>query len=358
MLKFKSFLNEELAGGTGAGADSLGKRRELGLGRALNNGQPVDSYRSEGKTPEQMYDNHAKKLHGENYNDDPTHVRAVDSDTRGAQEIKNYLKRRGHGNVVKTVWTSQPSDHESETGVNDPNSTADNVITTDKKTNGNANKIGISVKTGKTGTINWDNPGLNRLIDLSGVDLQQHTIPHKELTNELGTGSSHKLYKELRDSSDVKDQAKAALIKSSSNNMNQAVARDFHGGLANMSHEQLKDVIVRAVSPPTHLTHIVSHQILDKNGHEKAHHIFDEHEHVNDYLNNFESFHMQPLKPGQTSVTIHGRHKKTGKIMPIAKWSIYAGGRPAGGSPRGATTLPSEYHKDIEYSDNEYRRFR
>ena len=83
------------------------------------------------------------------------------------------------------------------------------LVTTDKKTNGDAyikqHKVGISVKTGKTGTINWDNPGLNRLIDLSGVDLQQHTIPHKELTNELGTGSSHKLYKELRD----KDQAKA-----------------------------------------------------------------------------------------------------------------------------------------------------
>ena len=68
MKRFKTWLNEEyleeellLEASTGEGADTVGKLRELQVGQHLNGGKHMESYRAEGKTPEQTHDKLSKK---------------------------------------------------------------------------------------------------------------------------------------------------------------------------------------------------------------------------------------------------------------------------------------------------------
>lgn len=353
MLSFKDFLKEEFlieTGGAGAAADSLGKERELGLGKYLNGGKHADSYRAAGKTPAEMHHIHSEKLHGKNYQKSASHKQADSQHKAGAAKIQDYFHKNKLGKIHKAVWTSQHSDYETHMGHKDPNNTADLIV--HSKHGSKEHKTAISAKTGTTGKINYDNPGIERLSHISGKNLAKHTTRHKEVTDKHGVGSNHTKYKELRDSSKPSDRKKAADIKASSDKMNQDVAKDFHAGLSKKTHHELKNAIKDAVAPKTKIQHVVSHQVLDKNGKEKSHHIYDMHKHADEYLHHFKDLHVEKHTPGKTSVSVIGTHHKTGKKMKVASWSIYAGGRPANGSPRGATTLPSEHHKDIHYSEN------
>ena len=75
MKSFKFWLKEEislsqnelLTEEAGAKADSSGKLREILIGKHLNGGQHMTSYRAEGKTPEQMHNRHAQKLLGDDF---------------------------------------------------------------------------------------------------------------------------------------------------------------------------------------------------------------------------------------------------------------------------------------------------
>ena len=371
MKTFLGFLREQElqeeyllleAGGAGAAADTKGKLRELEIGQHLNGGEHMHSYRAEGKTPGEIHHNLSTKTHGDDYKKQESYKKSQKLAKSAADHIKAHLKKFGHGDVKRTVWTSQPSDHHSETGHHDENNSADLILTTSKshkrlseaaeKTR-SENKIAVSVKTG-SGSVNYSNPGVKSLSKMAGRDLSHHVEEHKKKVESnlpAGKGGSHEKYKSLRDSTNKHDQSKAAEIKHSSEKMNSGVAHELRQGLAHKSHEELHKAISDAVAPKTHLKHIVSRQITHKKtGEHISHHTYDLHGHVHEYLNHFHGLHVDP-NSSASSVTVHGIHKKTGKKMAVARVSVHAGGRPANHSPRGSIVLPSEDHKDIHYTD-------
>ena len=361
----EQYLSEELlmeAGGAGAAADSKGKLRELEIGQHLNGGAHMHSYRVEGKTPGEIHHTLSGKTHGEDYKKTDSYKKSQKSAKSAAEHIKAHLKKFGHGEIKRTVWTSQPSDHHSETGHHDENNSADLIVTTSKahkrlveaaqKTR-SENKIAISVKTG-SGNVNYSNPGVKSLSKMAGKDLNKHVEEHKKTVESNlpeGKGASHEKYKALRDSTNKHDQSKAAEVKHSSEKMNVGVAHDLRQGLSHKSHEELHKAVSDAVAPKTHLKHIVSRQITHKKtGEHVSHHTYDLHGHVHEYLDHFHGLHVDPHSTA-SSVTVHGIHKKTGKKMAVARVSVHAGGRPANHSPRGSIVLPSEDHKDVHYTD-------
>ena len=364
MLSFKDFLKEEfIIEEAGASADSKGKLRELNLGKHLNNGKHMESYRVEGKTPKEVAHKHNESTHGKNYEKSENYKESEKNSKRDAQHIKDHLKKFGHGEVKKTVWASQPSDHKSETSVEDKNNSADLIVATNRshqRPHGKETKVAVSIKTGSS-KVNYSNPGITALESRSGSNLKKHIKAHEELTNSLlpkSAGNAHDRYKQLRDSTKKADKDKAAKIKQSSLELNKNVSKEFRKGIAKKSHEELMSAIKDEVAPKTHLKHIVSREVTDTAGKTKAHKTYDLHKHVDEYLNHFKDLSVDK-KSESTSVTVHGtfhhpkdrNHPLNGKKMAVANWTISAGGKPANASPRGAVNLSSEDHKDIHYTD-------
>ena len=342
MKTFLGFLKEQElqeeyllleAGGAGAAADTKGKLRELEIGQHLNGGAHMHSYRVEGKTPGEIHHHLSTKSHGDEYKKAESFKKSQKLAKSAADHIKAHLKKFGHGDIKRTVWTSQPSDHHSETGHHDENNSADLIVTTSKshkrlaeaaeKTR-SENKIAVSVKTGG-GSVNYSNPGVKSLSKMAGKDLNHHVEEHKKKVESNlpeGKGGSHEKYKSLRDSTSKHDQSKAAEIKHSSEKMNAGVAHELRQGLAHKSHEELHKAVSDAVAPKTHLKHIVSRQITHKKtGEHVSHHTYDLHGHVHEYLGHFHGLHVDP-NSSASSVTVHGIHKKTGKKMAVARVSV------------------------------------
>lgn len=330
-------------------ADSMGKLHELLVAKHLNGGTFPEHHRDErGLKPINAHDMHGAALFGKDYQGsfyNHPNYKKMDADAKAAAEgIKAHLKEKhGISDVSRVAWTSQASDHKLETGVEDPNSKADLIITSGHPKH-KGQKIGISLKVGKTKTPNYSNPGVSTYEGWSGVNLQHHLQGHADVLNKHGN-LNHDQYKELRDSSNKKKQAVANEIKASSDRMNANMASDIRKGLAAKSHKELTDLVKTSTMPQTHLHEIVSHTAYNKDG-SSTHSVHAHADHINNYLNQFSDLHVKPSGKG-TSVTIHGIHKQTGKVMPVWRSTIYAGGRPSNRSPRGATVLPSEAHKDV-----------
>jgi hypothetical protein len=315
--------------------DSLGKLHETLVGRALNNGKFSEHHRSDEGTPEEVHNRHAKSLYGPNYKNHPAYKNAVSNAEKAAADIKSHLKKHGITKIKKVAWTSQPGDHEKETGVKDPNSTADVIVT-----GHNGKQAGVSLKVGKTKTPNYKNPGVETYEGWSGKKLKHLNSNHVDVLAKHGN-PSHEQYKAWRDSSKPKEKAKAAEIKKSSDELNRSMAAEIHKGLSKKSHKELGDIIRSSTSPETHLPTVVSHTVTGENNSHVSHDVHDQSHHIDHYLSHFEGLHTKPHSDG-TSVTIYGKHKTTGKVMPVWSTTVYAGGRPVNKSPRGATTLPSE----------------
>lgn len=364
MLRFTSYLVESihfLTEETGKESDAKGKLRELNLGKYLNGGKHMDSYRAQGKEPMEVAHAHNTTAFGDKYTLSPRYSEHETNSKMHAGHIIKHLQDHGYGKVKRAVWTSQPADHKSETGVDDTNNSADNILTMNKQHTRNRkkfDKIALSIKTGHN-KVNYSNPGLAALAVRSGVNLTQHTKQHADLVSKLlpaGAGSPHDRYKALRDSPKKTDQALAAQIKQSSVDLNRRVSNSFRQGLAVKKSDELKQTIRDEIAPATHLKHLVSREITDeKTGRHVAHKIYDLHGHVDDYLNHFQDLHVKPSDA--TSVTIHGtfqhptdaKHALNGKVVPIATWAISAGGKPTNASPRGAVNLTSEDTKKINW---------
>lgn len=335
MKTFSTFILEASAKNA---ADSMGKLHETLVGKALNGGKFSEHHRSEEGTPEEVHNIHAKALYGENYASHPEYKKAVANAEHAAGEIKTHLKKHGITKISRVAWTSQPSDHQKETGVHDPNSTADVIVTGHNK-----KQVGVSLKVGKTTTPNYKNPGVKTYEGWSGRKLSHLNKEHTDLLAKHGN-PSHEQYKAMRDSSNPEHRQAAAAIKKSSDEMNKKMASEIHGGLSAKSHEELHSIIKKSTSPETHLPTVVSHTVTGSNNARVSHDVHDQGEHVEHYLSHFQGLHLKP-HVGGTSVTVYGTHKKTGKVMPVWKTTVYAGGRPANPSPRGSTTLPSENKK-------------
>lgn len=325
-------------------ADSMGKLHELLVGKALNGDKHLEHHRDEnGLHPINAHDMHAKALFGSDYRgsfyNHPGYKKMVDDAKKAADDIRAHLREK-HGitDMSRVAWTSQKSDHLKETGVDDPNSKADLIITSGHPKH-KGKKLGISLKVGKTKTPNYANPGVSTFEKWSGTNLQNHVNAHGATLDKHGN-PSHDQFKEMRDSSNPNLKAKAAEIKASSDKMNAGMAATMRGAMTNKSHDELRDLVKNSTSPETHLHEIVSHTAYNKDG-SSTHSVHPHSEHIENYLNKFENLHVKPTGKGN-SVVIHGTHRATGKVMPVWQTTVYAGGRPANRSPRGATTLPSE----------------
>lgn len=344
MLSFKDYLIEVAGGGRGASADAEGKLEEIGTGKYLNGGKHLHHSRSEDKGPEAIRHRLLSTMHGDNYEKHPK-VKEKEIDyANNAAHIAKFAHKKGYGKIKKAHWVSQASDKEE--GEADKGDIHAHTHT--------GNKVSISVKTG-FGKINHDNPGIRKFEQISKTKLSSHGEKHKATLEKLlpkGPGDAHKKYKALAASDKPSDKKKAAEIKASSTKMNQSVGKAFHGGLKNQSSNDLKKSIKDAIAPKTKVKQIVTRTITDKKtGKQKEHHVYDHHEHVDNYLNHFDNLHVDDKHPkGQASVTVYGhykhpkdkKHPDNGKRMPVASWSVY--GRASATSSRGATTLPSEDH--------------
>ena len=325
-------------------ADSMGKLHELLVGKELNGGQHLEHHRDEnGLHPINAHDMHAKALFGDDHRgsfyNHPDYKKMVADAKVAADDIRNHLaEKHGITDMSRVAWTSQKSDHLKETGVDDPNSKADLIVTSGHPKH-KGKKIGISLKVGKTKTPNYANPGVSTFERWSGANLQDHLEAHGSVLDTHGN-PSHDAYKAMRDSGSKKDVARANEIKSSSDNMNRGMASSMRSAMSNKSHDELRDLVRHSTAPQTHLHEIVSHTAYNNNG-TATHSVHPHTEHIENYLNQFDNLHVKPTGKGN-SVVIHGVHKKTGKVMPVWQTTVYAGGRPANRSPRGATTLPSE----------------
>lgn len=346
MLSFLQYLLEAATKPSAKSSqDSMGKLHELLVARELNGGSHPEHHRDEkGLSPEQAHDAHAAALFGRNFTKHAGYQRMLADARAAANGIRKHLKEKhGISKLGRVAWTSQKSDHKKETGVDDPNSKADLIVTSGHPEH-RGKKVGVSLKVGKTKTPNYSNPGLSTFEGWSGTKLKKHVDEHTSTLSKYGN-PSHEEYKASRDSSTPKRRKMADEIKASSDRMNAKVAATMRAGMAKKSHKELYDIVKGSTSPRTHLPEIVSHTVHNADG-SSSHDVHPHEEHINKYLSNFHSLHVKPNGTGN-SVTIHGIHKKTGKVMKVWQSTVYAGGRPANRSPRGATTLPSESHKDV-----------
>lgn len=365
--------------------DTAGKLFELLKGYHQSRNEFPKHYRAEGKTPKDIHDTMAKKMFGDDFENNEEYKNLVQT-AKIASEHNTRYNELEHGHdpsqgYQKVAWTSQPSDHESETGVNDPNSVADSIATLH-----HGQKVGHSDKlTAVNKPVNYKNPGVKTFSAMSGADLSGVGDAHAELLRKHDINSGDKGYlkwaqwKGKRQDEKAKkkgiyyepsdeERKKAEEIEKSSALVNQEVARRMHGGFSSIAAADrqngttnLRDAIEKAVAGPTHLRTSVTHTEANPDGSHHRTTVYDLHDHVNQYLNHFDNYHVEPEhKKGLSSVAIYGHfrhptdpnHPMNGKRMRVANISVYSGGRPNNVSPRGAITLPSEHHKEIVYQNH------
>jgi len=351
MFKFGEYLEEAkkkahaLDFGTGAGADSAGKLYELLVGKHMRgDDKHMEHHRVEGKTPEEIHDALVKKTFGDE-----------GENSAGYQLLNNHAKDMAgkltqhyglEGQSPRVVWTSQPSDHEKETNVNDPNSKADLIVN---------RQHAISAKFGSSDKPNYFNPGIENFEQMAGKSLQHHQEKHSAVVKSFGLSSSakgHAKYKELRDSDQPHERENAERVRQSAEERNKNIAADVRNGLSKRSDAELRNLVKGTVNAPTHLPTTVAHTILNPDG-TATHHVHPIDQHVNDYLNQFSGLHVDP-EDKSGSVTVHGyynnpSHKDHGKKMSVWSTPVYSGGRPTG-SARGAVKLNSESNKSVRAS--------
>ena len=347
--------------------DSAGKLFELLKASHQNNGEFPEDYRAEGKKPADIYHKTGKKLLGDDYNS-----HSFMDNLRNAADIASRVNdeyNRTHGHVPekgykRIAWTSQPSDHKSETGVEDPNSVADSIVTLH-----NGKKIGHSDKlTGINQPVNFKNPGMQTLMGLvNSQPATEEMQAHSDLVKSFGLSSSdkgHDEFKRLRDSSNPEEREIANQIVSSSSRVNSKftsnIRRSFQEIFEKEGDEGIKKRIKDLVAGPTHLPTVVTHtEVNDQTGEHHRTRVYDLHTHTQEYLDHFTDISPDPLREGQTSVTLRGTyrhptatdHPQNGKRMAVMRVSIYSGGRPTTITPRGSVSLPSLDNEHIVHSD-------
>jgi hypothetical protein len=345
----------------------MGPIHELAVSHHLNNQKFAEDHRAEGKRPEDVHHEYSKKVFGNNYKQTNAHKSVMDAAKGAATTLKKFMNVKGFHRVA---WTSQQADHEKETGVKDPNSKADLVVTHKGSVKGGDHKTGkkvaISIKYQTEGArknkpTNWSNHGKKSLESFSGADLNVgEKAEHKSLLDK------HKVknrddYRALRE----KNPNVVKNIDESHAKMTAEVSRRFADGLRTKHHHKsqetqdsnLKQFVKKSVggvghkeggnieSGHTHLPHVILKTTRKKDG-THTHEAHDVPSYVHNYLSHFHKLSVEH-SPGQKGVKIVGFHKKTGKKMEVHRTQIYGDQSTAGF--RTSTTLGSEGHKTIDH---------
>jgi len=368
MFKFAEYLIEAAKKVKKQGdfkpGDAAGKLFELLKGREHNGGKFPDSYRVEGKTPENIHDKTAKILFGDQYKDHPVYKNMVDAAKTSSEMTERWVAGRHQHDRTKGfnrfVWTSQPSDPEKFLGSKPEKPVGDNMA--ELSHGGNH---AFSEKVTDIGShINYANPGVQNFERMTGRKLSQHNEPYaKVLTKHgirgaAGTDFLKKIIPGRRQTDYVntpKEQKIADEINAAYNERNKSYGRDMRDAFSDMAEKdkkdggtRLRDAIFNAVTPSRETPTTVTHTELNSDGTHHRTRVYDLHEHINQYLDQFHGLHIQPNEKDPASVTIHGIHKKTGEVMPISRMAVYSSDK-SQISPRGSMTLPSENHKNVQY---------
>ena len=212
MLSFLQYLNEAKEASAKNAADSMGKLHEVLVGKHLSDGKHLEHHRDEkGLSPKEAHDAHATALFGKTFEKHPEYKK-MDKDAKDVSEkLKSHLKtHHGINKIDRVAWTSQKSDHKTETGHDDHNSKADLIVTSGDHKKKDKKQVGVSLKVGKTKTPNYSNPGLSTYEKWSGTNLKKHVTSHGAVLDKHGK-PSHEAYKAMRDGKSSKEKECSAL---------------------------------------------------------------------------------------------------------------------------------------------------
>jgi hypothetical protein len=310
MLSFKQFIifseedlfeaskNNRVAASANVSNDDKGKLHELLLAKHLHpNGRLPEHFRSEnekyGGTAEHVHKKLKEKLEKEHpgaYEEINEHARQT------AEAVRKHLAASGHltdeHEIHSVHWTSNPTDAEKLTGIKEPNSNADLVITTKHKKTGEKKYVGVSAKYGGLKNPNLKNPGLKDLEKQAGHSAGTYTKileAHRNKMEKLGynstTAKNHALWKKHNEILEKEKEEHAAkggkkedfIPKSKEAHMaheaikssleaRKEISRLHKEGLSKKSDSELRDLVRSQVSPKAKFHHVVAHSRVNDDG--------------------------------------------------------------------------------------------
>lgn len=329
-------------------SDDKGKLFELLLAKHLHPDKLLPSHHrsfsenpDHAGTPEQVHDKLRDKIGQDAYDEINSHA------SHAASKFKKHMVEFGHLKPDESIgdvhWTSnrdtekKGGDHEKTTGIRDPNSMADLIITKRDASGKVTGHHGISAKYGE-GKPNYKNPGMATMEKDSDSEsgsfnkiLSDHATDMEKLGYKGTVKERHAQYKQ-----DLKDRAagnkeaeeRSRAAEDSSLKARTEIARRYAYGLGRKSDEELRNHIRNAVSPQTAIPHTIVHGQVQKDGSSVSHTV-DNHHLADDHLNKFENL---KVKHQGISAVIVGTHKGTGKESRVATIGVKASSGPHKGA--------------------------
>lgn len=297
----------EAARETGAASDAEGKLHEILTGYHFNKGKHVESYREEGKTPQEVHDQLKASVSPETYDRINKHAEEM------AYNLHHHLRQEGfRGKIGKVVWTSQTKDVEHFTGKPDPNNESDIMVELkhgagSNKPSGSIEHVGFSMKYANNAPT-LKNKTAKTLGETYGFDhkkLMQHHEAHMgNVQKELKLGSDatgaemHAKYKELRGT------PRGDSIERSSHASRVAMIGDLHTHLSSLSPEELHQAVMNHIAGPTN-----TRVLMASTTSTGQHHIIDTREHYASILREHAK-HLAVKKGEGTTLSITGKGGK------------------------------------------------
>lgn len=375
MLNFAQYLIEMAAASSSEASDDKGKMHELLLAKYLNpnkdeNGNPSlpAHHRAESEneehsgTPTQVHKKLQIKMSGAGYSEIDAHAKQT------AAALKAHLIDKGYDpkHLKDVHWTSnrdtakKSGDHEKTTGIRDPNSNADLILTYKHPKTGQIQHVGISAKYGTGAEPNYRNDGLAALEKKSGIPEGTLTNLQKEhdkdMAERLGyTGTKEERHLQYKVGRNEKGIEKAAWKKATGSNKGfqptsdesirarkaedasvearKKMAREMDVGFGKQTDAQLRQYIRNQVSPKTAIPHVVAHSHVHDDG-SSTPKIADMENIADEHLNNFKNIRVKPGNGIYTQFV--GDYN--GKERPVANQILKTASGPVKGSA-GSFTL-------------------
>jgi hypothetical protein len=328
ILKFKNFLSQtslyedylteaKEKRGSGQESDTEGKLFEVLSGYHLNGKKHMNSYREEGKLPQDIHDEIKSKISPEAYQRVNQHA------MENAANIRQHLKDNGYkGKINHVVWTSQSGDIGHFTGKDDPNNESDVMINfkhgLGSKGQGEE-KLGYSMKYANN-AVTLKNKTPKTFGATYGIDEkplmklhQAHMTTVRSVLNDDKTSAAglHQIYKDNR-GTDVGDE-----IERSSNDSRKQMVKHLARKLGQLKPQELHDRILDHIAGPTNSTVFMAHTNT-----QGGNHILSTREHYQKILKEHKA-HLK-VKPGAgTSFTVTGKDGQK-----LLEYQVVSKGRP------------------------------
>jgi hypothetical protein len=321
MFSFREYLLEGITNEEFNLNDAKGKLFEILAGSHLRHGADekgrpaafLTHYRDENdRTPEAVH-NYVKREMEKRY---PGTYDQINQHAREAAEhVRSQMGNDGHKEIHDVAWTSQPSDHKSFTGNEDPNSDADVMLKTNK------GHVGISLKYGSQKIPNLRNPGLASVESLANLKKGEITNIYNNHQNNLsnlgfsGTiAQNHAAYKANKSSDAAKNAEQSSL------DSRRLISKKWQDGYSKLSSDELRDKIVSLVSPETIHPHYRLHTRPTTSGVE--HHIAGVQDEVQNSLKDYAEFKSVPHSGQGITTQILGRHHNSDEWHPVATHAV------------------------------------